>query len=91
MPEKVQVAIFLNLIGEEAVELYNTFNLTAEDQKKLKIVMKAFEDYCKSKKNVVFERYIKRVQQEDETFEQFLTYVKKLARTCELNMIDEMV
>lgn len=70
-----------------------TFNLGAEDQK-LDVVMRAFENYCMPKKNVVFERYMfyKRVQREDETFEQFLTDVKKLARTCEFNnMTDEMV
>lgn len=74
--------------------LYNTFNLTAEEEKKLDVVMSKFEDYCMPKKNVVFERYMfhKRVQKEGETFEQFLTDVKKLARTCEFNnMTDEMV
>ena len=31
-PEKQQVAIFLHLIGEEALEIYNTFSLSTENK-----------------------------------------------------------
>ena len=32
-PEKQRVALFLHLIGEEAMEIYNTFSLSTVDQK----------------------------------------------------------
>ena len=32
-PEKQRVAIFLHLIGEEALEIYNTFSLSTAEQK----------------------------------------------------------
>lgn len=34
-PEPVQIAIFLNAIGPQAVEVFNTFNLEDEKEKKI--------------------------------------------------------
>ena len=43
--EKVQCGILLHLIGDEALEIYNTFTFSeSEDRDKLS-VLKKFEDY----------------------------------------------
>lgn len=55
--EAKKVAVFLNFIGEEGLELLNSFDLTRDNAKKLDIIMKRFDDYCTPKKNVIFERY----------------------------------
>lgn len=47
----VQAAIFLNTIGLEAVEIFNTFSLTDEQRKSYKEVVGAFEKFCQPKKN----------------------------------------
>ncbi|XP_071057612.1 uncharacterized protein [Onthophagus taurus] len=57
--DEVKVAILLNIIGEEAVNIYNTFNLSDEDRKK-------------------YEK-----QEEMESFDNFVTELKKLAVSCE--------
>lgn len=55
--EPVHVATLLTVIGEEAREVYSTFNDWAEDgdDKKIKPVLKKFGDYCEPRKNIPFE------------------------------------
>jgi len=84
--EKVQCAILLHVIGEEALESCNTFKFaTGEDPNKIAHLKKKFEEYVNPRKNTVFERYrfwgCK--QQESETIDQFITELKTRAKSCE--------
>ena len=84
--EKVQCAILLHVIGEEAPETYNTFKFaTGEDPNKISVLKKKFEDYFNPRKNTVFERYRfwECKQQEGETIDQFITELKTRAKSCE--------
>lgn len=83
-PENVKIAIFLNATGPEAVEIYNSFNLTEDEKKKYDTVTQAFADFCKPKKNEVYESYVfhTRKQETGEPFDSFLMNIKKLVRTC---------
>ena len=78
--EPVQVATLLTVIGEEAREVYSTFNDWAEDgdDKKIKPVLKKFGDYCEPRKNIPFERYEfnRRVQEPGETYDQYRTALR---------------
>lgn len=86
-PQETQVAVFLSLVGEAALDTYNTFTLTADDKKNLKKVMDAFETYCNPRKNIVYERFIfyNRKQAENEPFDNFLTDISNLVKNCEFN------
>ena len=54
-----RVATFLSVIGQEAVDTYNTFVWPeAEDGKKIDKVKEMFETFCAGKENVTYERYI---------------------------------
>ena len=45
------------MIGEEAIEIYNTFQFaTEEDRIKLDVLKSKFEEYVNPRKNTVFER-----------------------------------
>lgn len=93
-PDEVKVAILLNIVGEEGVELYNTFNLQDVDKNNFTKVLQCFEEYCVPKKNIVYEtfKFFNRLQQEGEKFESFLTDIKKLSQTCEFGtLLDRMV
>ena len=84
--EKVQCAILLHVIGEEALEINNTFKFaTGEDPNKISVLKKKFEDYVNPRKNTVFERYRfwEYKQQEGETIDQFITELKTRAKSCE--------
>ena len=92
---KVQCAILLHLIGDEALEIYNTFTFSeSEDRDKLSVLKKKFEDYVNPRKNTVFERYKfwECKQQEGETIDQFITELKTRSRSCEFgDQTDSMI
>ena len=84
--EDVQCAILLHVIGEEAMEIYNTFQFaTEEDRIKFDVFKSKFEEYVNPRKNTVFERYRfwEYKQQEGETVDQFITELKTRAKSCE--------
>ena len=84
--ENVQCAILLHLIGEDALEIYNTFTFAeGESRDEIEILKKKFEDYANPRKNTVFERYKfwECKQQEGETIDQFITELKTRAKSCE--------
>ena len=91
--DQTKVAILLNLAGEDAIELFNTFALTDSDSKKLARVVKAFEDYCIPRKNIICERYKfwQCMQDDCETVDQFVTRIRTLVKTCEYNDRDEII
>ncbi|KAJ8885027.1 hypothetical protein PR048_011223 [Dryococelus australis] len=59
---EVRTVILLTLIGQECMELYNTFDntfeMSIEEKKDLAKVLKAFESYCSPKANMSVERHI---------------------------------
>ncbi|KAK9746924.1 hypothetical protein QE152_g5733 [Popillia japonica] len=71
--------------GEEAVVLFNTFNLTADEKKDIDKIINAFENYIQPRKNIIYDRYVfyNRNQKENETFDVFLKDIKRLADMCE--------
>lgn len=79
-----KVSTLLNAVGEEAVDVFDSFNLSEADRVRYDAVVKAFADFCTPKKNEVYERYVfyQRKQKEGELFDSFLMDIKKLVRTC---------
>ena len=77
-------------IGDKGRDIYNTWELTAEEAKKLDTY---YTKYVKPKSNKLFARYKfhQKVQQEGESFEQFLTDLKLLVKDCGYADPDEMV
>lgn len=82
---KEKAAILLNLIGDEACDVFETLNLNDEHRKDYAHVLDAFEKYCTPRKNVVYERFVfySRNQKEAEPFQQFYAEIHKLAQNCE--------
>ena len=88
--DKVKASLFLHLVGDDAVEVFKTFEFADPgDQEKLDKIMDKFEAYCAPKKNTTFERYVffSRKQKENEPFDQWLTEMKRLASTCEFETL----
>ena len=80
-------------VGEKGRDVYKTWNLTSEESKKLSTYYEKFEAYVKPKSNNIFSRYKFHtiVQQEKESFEQFLTKLKIEVKDCGYKEPDEMV
>ena len=81
--EATQCAIFLHTIGEEALEVYDTFSFTEEQKGKLVPIIEKFEAYCSPKKNTTYERYIfNSCTQNGRTIDAFVTDLRSKAKTC---------
>ncbi|UYV66236.1 K02A2.6-like [Cordylochernes scorpioides] len=84
-PDKLKVAILLNFIGEEALEVFNTFHLKEDEAENFDLVINKFDDFCEPKKNVIFERFkfFSATQKDGETIDSFITELKGLSTSCE--------
>lgn len=84
--DDVKIAILLHLMGDEGIEIYNTFEYEeGEDQEELNTVIDKFESYCNPIKNLVYEhfKFFKRCQLEHESISEYVTALRQLASTCE--------
>lgn len=85
MIDKRKITLLLYIIGQDVVDLFNTFTLAAADKDKIDKVIQAFKNYCNPKKNVTYERFVffSRNQKVDETIDHYVTELQKLAKLCD--------
>ena len=88
--EATQCAIFLHTIGEEALEVYDTFSITEEQKDKLVPIIEKFEAYCLPKKNTTYKRYIfNSCTQNGRTINAFVTDLRSKAKTYEFGDLQD--
>lgn len=83
--DPIKVAIFLNLIGDESLEVFESLNVTEDERAVYQTVLTKMEAFCKPKNNVVYERhkFYQKFQKDGEPFDTFLMEIRHLIRTCE--------
>lgn len=83
--DTVKIAILLNTIGNEGIEIYNTFRLTEAQKDKYDVVVNEFKRYCAPRKNRTYERFVfnSRSQRAEKPFDKFFGDLKKLIQSCE--------
>lgn len=88
-PDERKIAMLLTIAGPEALEVYNTFTFETEEENNLDVVLQKFDGHCLSKKPETFERYVfrSRVQQQDESFDSYLTVLKIKAASCNFDVL----
>ncbi|GFY09034.1 retrovirus-related Pol polyprotein from transposon 297 [Trichonephila clavipes] len=81
--DKIKIAILLNLLSSEGLEIYNTFKL--ESKANFSEILQKFQEHCSPRQNVVYERYkfFSCVQLEGQTIDTYVTQLKTLTSTCE--------
>ncbi|KAE9543637.1 hypothetical protein AGLY_002437, partial [Aphis glycines] len=86
-----KINILLNLIGPQGVKIYNNFK--KKEKTNFDTIVQAFNQYCEPRKNIIFQRYKFGccIQQEGQSFDDFLTELKTLAATCEYKEEDNMI
>jgi hypothetical protein len=74
-------------MGEDALNIFNTFGLSDGDNYKMAVVRKQLDEYFTPRRNVVFERFQlwKHVQKPGESIDAFITTLLLRARTCEFS------
>ena len=83
--ENFKAALFLSVIGEEALEMFGGMAFSNEaDNQVLSQVIEKFEEFCIGETNETYERFIfnQRNQEENESIDQYVTVIRKLAQTC---------
>ena len=82
--ETMQVDSLLYAMGSQAEAIFDQLNLTAAQAVSYKDVMEKFDQYFAPKHNVIFERaqLSKRVQNENEPVEDFITSLYAMAERC---------
>jgi hypothetical protein len=81
-----KIAILINLIGEDAQEVFDNFTFEKEgEEKKYSTVLAKFEEFCEPLKNPVVERYnfFEVKQKVGEPFDTFVGRLQTAARSCE--------
>lgn len=83
--DKVKIAIFQTYIGDEGLELFDSFQLSADEVGDYGEILKRFEAHCNPRKNVVMERFKFRntFQKTSQTINDFLTSLKLRISSCE--------
>ena len=93
--DKIKSSILLTCIGERGRDIYNTFTFTSADDKlKLLLILAKFEEYCLPRKNVTYVHYkfFSCCQREGQSFDCFVTELKKLSSECELGtLLDSLI
>lgn len=88
--EKLKASIFLHVIGEDALDIYDSFQLN-EANLMLTALMDKFEEYFVPKQNVTFERYkfFTHSQKQGVPFDQYLAELHTLSKTCEFGTLKD--
>uniref|UniRef100_A0A3P9HQ00 Gypsy retrotransposon integrase-like protein 1 n=1 Tax=Oryzias latipes TaxID=8090 RepID=A0A3P9HQ00_ORYLA len=86
--EKLKANILLHVIGEDALDIFNSFQLD-EANVTLAELMTKFEEYFVPTQNVTFERYkfFTHDQKQGVPFDQYLAELHTLSKTCEFGTL----
>ena len=86
--EETQCTVFLHTMGEEVLEVYDTFTFTEEEANKIEPLVARFEAYCSPKKNITYERYLFfSCTQNSRTIDTFVTDLRM--KTCEFGTLHD--
>ena len=83
--EEQQVCTLLYCMGEDTEDVLQSTNATAEDRATYRGVCAKLDAFFRVRRNIIYERarFNRRVQQEEESAEQYIVSLYKLAETCE--------
>ena len=91
--EEEKCAFLMLWVGEKGRNLFQTWNLSAAQKKKLDNYYNSFEAYVKPTSNTIYNRYKfqSRVQNPEEPFEQFVAELQLLVKDYEYDKQDEIL
>ena len=99
-PKDEQAALLLHCVGEDAIEVYNTFewpeieatgSSVVQPKDDTKDILKKFYDYCNPRKNIVYERFKFWTTRMADSFDNFITELHTKAKACDFTASDEMI
>ena len=91
---KIVTATLLSIMGKECLHVCRNLPMTADERQDADVILTKLSKYFIPKWNKIYEHYVfnSRSQKADESFNRFLTALRKLAATCEFGTFeDEML
>jgi hypothetical protein len=79
-----QCSMLRYTFAEDTRKIYNTFDLSTDEQKDIKVILEKLETFAKGTVNETMERHTfnRRKQEDGEPFDDFLTDIKILSKNC---------
>ncbi|GBO01190.1 hypothetical protein AVEN_223882-1 [Araneus ventricosus] len=90
-PESQKVMILLHVIGEECLEIYNTFDEVSSAS--MNEILAKFEAYFIPQRNITYERQnlFLLVQREGQAVDDFITELRMQLRNCDYGSLSDSV
>lgn len=96
--DQIKIAIFLTLIGDDGIKIYNTLNKSdlvnlTSNEETLDNLLQQFEKKCMGKKNVVYERYcfLSYKRAADQLIDNYVVELKLKSRSCEYGDLTDSI
>ncbi|UYV76722.1 K02A2.6-like, partial [Cordylochernes scorpioides] len=92
--EADKIDLFMYLMGDRTDDIFRTFKFEKEEEAtKIDSVFKAFDSHFCVRKNIIYERakFNKRIQEDWEPVDEFITSLYKLADSCEFEGLHEQL
>lgn len=81
--EKYKTAMFLSVIGEDALEIFDGMDFIPKTNNQvLNKVVEKLEEFCIGETNATYDRFNRREEEENESVDQYVTVLRKLAQRC---------
>ena len=93
-PATRRAAILLSCIGTDAYDIFRSMAFAADDDRQdVGKIIEAFDNFCIGEINVSYERYVlnKRIQEPNESFDTFLSDVRRLVKSCDYGAIEDSI
>ena len=88
--EDIKCALFLHMIGEDSLRIYDTFTISEAEKDKIDPLITKFDGHFTPKKNLTYERYIfNTCFQNGRPFDIFLIDIKNKAKSCEFDAVHD--
>ena len=89
--QKIRLATFRSAMGKDCLQIFLNLKLSSEQQQDINECIEALEAYFKPKRNVVYERYLFNMCQQnpDETVDGYVNRLRKAASTCQFGTLTE--
>ncbi|XP_071055933.1 uncharacterized protein [Onthophagus taurus] len=89
--KKVQASVWIHCMGEEAAGILETLDLNETDEQDPEVIKTKLDEYFIPKTNISVERhkFNTRIQMEGETFDGFLSELRKIAANCDFGTLKE--
>ncbi|XP_049875309.1 uncharacterized protein K02A2.6-like [Pectinophora gossypiella] len=91
MESEVQVALLLHVMGPQCQDIFQTFEFPKDEAKNYVAVVKKFDEHFIPLKNesVSSHVFFTRDQRRGETFDDYVTELRKLAKECEFGTLND--